>query len=88
MRTRLQQLDDLLYLRLSPLKRFLLERHARMLTSSDFDEADYEEEVAKILRVERLIKAIKLRLYPETAGRSPLEIWADAPDDAPLPAYL
>lgn len=86
---RMEELEDLLYFKLIPLKRLHLQRLDAMFhvqPDEDFDEAEYEEEVAKLLRVERVVQKVKDRLYP--SGMSPLDLWLQLPDDAPLPSEL
>jgi hypothetical protein len=72
---RMEQLEDLLLIRLSPLKRFLLTRL----------EPD-EEDLRKIQRIQCLMDKIRNRIYPQ--GKSPLDIWSEGPDDLPLPSTL
>jgi hypothetical protein len=66
MTARQEQLDNLLYLRLYPLRRLLVARVEAMYAAADelFEEAEYEEEAAKLVRLQPLIDRVASRLPP------------------------
>ncbi|MGH9122332.1 MAG: hypothetical protein ACRDYC_10375 [Acidimicrobiales bacterium] len=64
---RQEQLSDLMYLRLFPLRRLYRERIEAMYREPDpvlFDEGEYAEQADALIRVTRLIDRIAARLPP------------------------
>lgn len=64
MTARQEQLADLLYLRLCPLRRLYVQRLERMMAEDAdlFDEGEYSEEAAKLIRLQALMDRISARL--------------------------
>ncbi len=67
MTARQEQLDTLLYLRLYPLRRLYQQRLEAIYAEPDtslFDEGEYEEEAAKLIRLQAVIDSVAARLPP------------------------